>query len=640
MQTTAHVHPEGVQPQRAADPLVGRVLNGRFRVLEPIGEGGMGRVYKAVQAPLERVVALKVLLPGNPLSKEGGFIQRFDREAALTARLNHPNTVTVIDYGQTEDGVCFIAMEYLQGRTLFQALAQGPLPWARGVEIMRQVCLSLREAHHLGLVHRDLKPGNIMLLEAGDGRDHVKVLDFGLVKSLLPEESPTPVSPSLTRTGLFLGSPLYMAPEQARNATDLRSDIYSLGATAFHMLAGRPPFVSQDPLELLFAHHKLEPPRLREVRADLDVPPAVEQVLRRCLQKQPEARYGSMDELLEALRQASSQAGLGWVATSGPLPALPPASAATLAPGRVEPQTLVLDVKVEEPVSSATREPPRRRGALWGALVLLVALCGLGLWLTSRPPPATETQSVAPAGLAPAPAPRGPAREPEREPERATPSTVRFHITSEPPGARVFWKGAEWGTTPLVLEVQPQEQGLATAELTLALGGYQTDHTTAGGSGEVLVHRKLVRQRTGRSSEAGTALPHEEWVELRPSEPLSAVAPAAEAHAPGAPAPPSPGKGVGPINLPEGARPPAELPGNVWPEFPAEARTAGREGLVILKIVITKEGRVGEVKLLRGEEPFASAAMAAVREWRYTPATLEGRPLSVYRIVRMPFRLR
>jgi eukaryotic-like serine/threonine-protein kinase len=187
------------------DSLIGRTLNGRFSITDAIGSGGMGKVYRAMQAPLDRVVALKVLDPSFPSTKDPGFQQRFLREASLTSKLRHPNTVTVIDYGQTEDGIYYIAMEYLEGRTLGQLLAQvGPLAWSRVIAITQQVCRSLREAHGMGIVHRDLKPANIMVLNEAD-QDLVKVLDFGLVKSIgnAVEGDVPQLSPEITQSGTF-----------------------------------------------------------------------------------------------------------------------------------------------------------------------------------------------------------------------------------------------------------------------------------------------------------------------------------------------------------------------------------------------------------------------------------------------------
>src|SRR5262249_36483144 len=161
------------------DPLWRRVLNDRFTILEPIGSGGMGKVYKAVQAPLDRVVALKVLNSNRANEKDPEFRKRVFLEAALTARLRHPKSIPANDYGQTPDGIFFIAMEYLEGQTLSQLLAKsGPLHWTRCLNIAMQICRSLREAHKLGIVHRDLKPSNVMLISEDQEMEVVKVLDF------------------------------------------------------------------------------------------------------------------------------------------------------------------------------------------------------------------------------------------------------------------------------------------------------------------------------------------------------------------------------------------------------------------------------------------------------------------------------
>ncbi len=283
-----------------ADPLCGRVLNGRFSIVEPIGSGGMGKVYKAIQSPLDRVVALKVLHPHFANSKDPGFVKRFVLEASLTSRLRHPNTVTVIDYGQTEDGIFYIAMEYLEGHTVAEMLAKhGPISWQRGIGIGQQVCRSLREAHKFGILHRDLKPANVMLLDEADN-DVVKVLDFGLVKSFVPESEA--VNPAITQNGMLLGSPQYMAPEQAKNQSDPRSDIYSFGILLYEMLTTRPPFQAKDYLEVIVKHIKDPPPTFRQMRPDLDLPVEVERVVMRCLEKEPHHRYQTMDELLDALR--------------------------------------------------------------------------------------------------------------------------------------------------------------------------------------------------------------------------------------------------------------------------------------------------------------------------------------------------
>ncbi|HYO74223.1 MAG TPA: serine/threonine-protein kinase, partial [Archangium sp.] len=303
----------GAQPQSApadvGDPLIGRVLNDKFRIVEALGSGGMGRVYKAVQSPLERLVALKVLNPQYSEGKDPGFQKRFFLEAAVTAKLRHPNTVTVIDYGSTDDGVLYIAMEYLEGQTLAQLLTQhGPLPWMRVMNIVQQVARSLREAHRVGLIHRDLKPANIMVLIQEDDHDVVKVLDFGLVKSFLPDRG-LPNEAEITQAGVILGSPQYMAPEQARNVSDPRSDVYSLGVVMFQMLMGRPPFQAAQSIDVIFKHLNEAPPIFAAVWPGHPVPQEVEALVMRCLYKRPEERFQSMDEVLEAVRRTAASAG-------------------------------------------------------------------------------------------------------------------------------------------------------------------------------------------------------------------------------------------------------------------------------------------------------------------------------------------
>ncbi|AGC48330.1 serine/threonine protein kinase [Myxococcus stipitatus DSM 14675] len=622
-------------PHSLVDPLLGQVLHGRFRVLSPVGAGGMGRVYRALQLPLERVVALKVMSPSFPTASDPEFQRRFLLEASITAKLSHPNTVTVIDYGKTEDGTFYIAMEYLEGRTLAEHLASGPMPWPRAVDIAQQVCRSLREAHRLGVVHRDLKPANVMLL-AEEGRDHVKVLDFGLVKSFVVagESGASQAVPEITQGGMFLGSPMYMAPEQARNLADARSDIYALGVLLYQMLMGRPPFVMQDPLELIFAHQKEPPPRFQTVRPEVVIPEAVEAVVRRCLEKQPAHRYESMEALLEALRGV-----VGGLADTGPGEVLTGPLAVSTNSGVQG--TMVLDISLDE--SSVVRpEKPRSSLPRWSLMLGVLLVCGAGAYLLGarHAPPPVDAPTVA--------VPPVPSAAPMRE-EPPTivaavqpPQPVRFHVSSQPSGARVFWKGVERGTTPFVLEVPPDARGLATAELTFVREGYRSDRVLAGGSGEVLLSQRLQRERGGRG---GTSSPGAEVaspVEWQSGPSLSAPTPlevpvAAEPAVVGA----RPSHvAAEPIQLPENAKPPVELTGNPQPEFPQEARAAGREGMVVLKLVVTARGEVRDVTVMRGEEPFASAALRAVRTWRYQPAMLEGQPVAVYRVVKVPFRLR
>src|SRR2546423_13013204 len=311
-------------PAAEADPLIGRTVNDRYRIVEAIGQGGMGRVYKALQSPLDRVVALKILGAGH--DREPTFNKRFSPEASVTAKLTHPNTITLYDYGRTEDGIFFIAMEFLDGRTLSQAMQQeGPLAQERVVHVAQQICRSLREAHALGIIHRDLKPANVMLLRQHDDHDFVKVLDFGLVK-FFHGDNP---EGDITNAGTFMGSPHYIAPEQARNQSpDQRCDIYSLGVLLYHMLVGRVPFTAPAPVDIILKHLHEQPVAPRELRPDLPIAPDLQEIVLRCMAKAREDRYQSMDELLAQLKLLRQQL----TGTAGAHQAPPPITPDSLRP--------------------------------------------------------------------------------------------------------------------------------------------------------------------------------------------------------------------------------------------------------------------------------------------------------------------
>jgi len=289
------------------DPLVGATIAGRYRIVSLIARGGMGKVYKAEQSTLGRICALKVVAPGEQAEGDPEFFKRFSREASTAARLTHPSSVTLFDYGKDEAlGLYFIAMEYLDGRTLHRVIhEEAPLSEARAARIARQICRSLAEAHGLGLVHRDLKPSNVLLVRSrGEEDEHVKVLDFGLVKDI------TAQGEDLTQTGTFMGSPRYTAPEQVMGGEITpRADIYSLGVVLYEMLCGKPPFEKRVSTATLMAHVNEMPPPLHRRNPDVavSVSPEMEGIVMRCLEKSPERRFGSMRELLGALKAAVSQ---------------------------------------------------------------------------------------------------------------------------------------------------------------------------------------------------------------------------------------------------------------------------------------------------------------------------------------------
>jgi serine/threonine-protein kinase len=279
------------------DPWLGRVIAGRYRVLGRLGSGGMGVVYKVEHTSMGKIAALKMLQP--LLTAEREVVKRFRTEARAVSLLTHPNTVQVFDFGEADGGNLYMVMELVRGEDLATVLArEGPLPWPRVARLLEGTCEALAEAHEAGVVHRDLKPENLLVRRDRDGREHVKVLDFGLAR-LREQDQP----PGVTSRGLLIGTPYYMAPEQiAGEEPDGRSDIYALGAMAYRMLTGTFPFDGPTPMVVLSKHlsDQVEPPSER--RPDLDIDPRVDALVLRCMARDREARFPTADALRHALR--------------------------------------------------------------------------------------------------------------------------------------------------------------------------------------------------------------------------------------------------------------------------------------------------------------------------------------------------
>ncbi|HXI54707.1 MAG TPA: serine/threonine-protein kinase [Polyangia bacterium] len=281
------------------DPLIGIVVGERYRIVSRLGVGGMGAVYRAEHTMMRRDLAIKVLLP--ELSGRDEFARRFEREAESASRLGHPNIITVTDFGRMPDGSLFLAMEYLGGVSLTSVISEGPVPRPRALGIIRQILRALDHAHAAGVIHRDLKPDNIMLVERDGHHDVVKILDFGIAKVTEPLSG----QQALTQAGVIFGTPEYLSPEQALGeVVDGRADLYAAGVILYEMLVGRRPFESDDKVKIISMHLSHAPPRMRDVNPTVDVPPALEQAVLQAMEKHREHRFATATAFLQALEDA------------------------------------------------------------------------------------------------------------------------------------------------------------------------------------------------------------------------------------------------------------------------------------------------------------------------------------------------
>ncbi len=315
-----------------ADPREGKVLQGRYRILSLLAEGGMGVVYKGERVGIGRPVVVKFL--HAVLSDKPGIVDRFEREARATARLNHPNCVALVDFG-IDEGAPYLVMEYVEGKTLADLLDHGAVRPERAVEIARQILAGLEHAHERGILHRDLKPANVMIVDCeGYPGDFVKILDFGLAKLAWPGEDKRDV----TVEGIAIGTPGYMSPEQAAGVpSDRRSDIYCTGALLYHLVTGTKAFEGDDVRSVLRRHREETPASPREIRPGAGISKALEESLYRAMQRDPAKRYQHARDMVKALCE-TPEYKRGWQgddsAAMPPRPPTPaPAADATRAEG-------------------------------------------------------------------------------------------------------------------------------------------------------------------------------------------------------------------------------------------------------------------------------------------------------------------
>lgn len=371
------------------DPLLGATVGDRYRLVEQIGEGGMATVYRAEHQLLRKPVAVKVLHP--ELSTDETMAARFEGEAIAAARLEHPNVVSITDFGRTPDGRMFLVMEYLEGTPLADLIADaGRLDWRRAVELTRQTLRGLAHAHDMGVVHRDLKPSNIMVVNHPGGREVAKIIDFGIAKIV----SGSRVGPRVeTQAGIVFGTADFLAPERllGKGDSDPRSDIYAAGIILYEALTGERPFHNDDPyttVQRALAETARPPSAIAR-----DVPPALDAAVLRALEKDPDRRYASPRDLLTALDPLARKSTTGGVAA----PASSEPMLAAMAAG---------DSEAVAPLPVSYGAPPTPTDRRKQRLLLLVPLVAAAIvvlaFASSRGGPVAPVSLGAPAAADPA----------------------------------------------------------------------------------------------------------------------------------------------------------------------------------------------------------------------------------------------
>ncbi len=500
------------------DKMIGALVGGKYRVLSLIAAGGMGKIYRAEQQPLGRIVALKLLhitTQRDPTAAETSDAdvsgKRFFREASILAKLQHPNIVTVFDFGavdtlsgatkdDTAENQFFMAMEFLQGETLHERLLhQRRLSWEDTVRFTRQIARGLREAHALGIVHRDLKPMNLMITTDRDGEEQIKILDFGIVKMIDEPQK------ELTQEGAFVGSPMYMAPEQIETGrVDLRSDIYSLGIVVYRCLCGAPPFSAGGSMKIMMSHLSEAPPPLGERVPDL--PQWVESVVMRCLQKSPSERPQTMDELLRLLSDPNVY-GSG-LQSSGEISALrdrPPSNpgsgprSSSMLPALAPAPTLPPEAPTIAGGASTSMRPAEptapKRSPLPFVLAGVAALALIAVILLLQRGRSTVDEGKTGAASTTAP-------------KDDLPKSFTFTIDSSPRGADVFEGDRLLGQTPFSTSIDAAAVAKDPRAFTLRKEGYEAYSIVQGPSHEaVRVVAPLVKEAEKAPPEPSTIEP-------------------------------------------------------------------------------------------------------------------------------------
>ncbi len=462
---------QGEEPE---DALVGQVIDGRYRIESVLGEGGMGLVYRATHVALGKPLAIKVLRPD--VSRDTRMIARFRQEAQSASNIGNEHIIDITDFGSLPDGSTYFAMEFLEGRDLTSLIESGGrLAPQRAVHIAKQICMALGAAHERGIVHRDLKPDNIFLVSRGRDPDFVKVLDFGIAKV-------GGQSSKLTQAGQVFGTPHYMSPEQCQGkGVDHRTDIYALGVILYEMLTGVVPFDADNLMGILTQHLYEEPVPPSQMEPPVELDPALERIVLRCLAKDLDQRYASMEEVLTELESVHPLGSVSHLSAQGSSPQ----SSGSMAFGQT--------AAALESLELAPARRSRKRGLLLGgAAVLLLGGTAAAFFLGSSPREEAEARPLLEAPAKPTPAAAGAgataeeasgqgtstaapqggvegtgAASPE---EHGAPDTAKVSLSTEPVGAEV-WMGEELlGNAPLAI---PRPAKGEKVELLLRLPGYK-----------------------------------------------------------------------------------------------------------------------------------------------------------------------